>query len=153
MVSPNEIARWLRVTGRQLRNWLRVRAKAGHPLLAPHQRYARWEFTPAEARQLMDEYAARNRTGKPSGLTKTARKPQHGQVTGAQSSPARMQRPFSQNSGHRDTEAWMGEKVVTLADLLRPGLQAVVVGINPSPVSVAAGHYYQGRSGQRFLHT
>jgi hypothetical protein len=66
VVSPNEIARWLRVTGPQLRNWLRVRAKADHPLLASHQRYARWEFTPAEVRQLTDEYAARNRTGKPA---------------------------------------------------------------------------------------
>jgi TDG/mug DNA glycosylase family protein len=45
----------------------------------------------------------------------------------------------------------MGEEVVTLADLLRPGLRAVVVGINPSTVSVAAGHYYQGRFGKRFL--
>jgi TDG/mug DNA glycosylase family protein len=39
----------------------------------------------------------------------------------------------------------------TLEDLLRPGLRAVVVGINPSSVSVAAGHYYQGRAGQRFF--
>lgn len=45
----------------------------------------------------------------------------------------------------------MGEQVETLADLLRPGLRAVCVGINPSPVSVAAGHYYQGRLGQRFF--
>jgi TDG/mug DNA glycosylase family protein len=45
----------------------------------------------------------------------------------------------------------MGEHVVTLADLLCAGLQAVVVGINPSPISVAAGHYYQGQIGQRFL--
>ncbi len=44
----------------------------------------------------------------------------------------------------------MGEQVETLADLLRPGLRAVVIGINPSPVSVAAGHYYQGQLGQRF---
>jgi double-stranded uracil-DNA glycosylase len=45
----------------------------------------------------------------------------------------------------------MGEDVVTLADLLRADLQAVVVGINPSPVSVAAGRYYQGQVGQGFL--
>lgn len=45
----------------------------------------------------------------------------------------------------------MGEEVETLEDLLRPGLRAVCVGINPSPVSVAAGHYYQGRAGQRFF--
>lgn len=44
----------------------------------------------------------------------------------------------------------MGQRVETLADLLRPGLRAVCVGINPSPVSVAAGHYYQGQIGRRF---
>jgi double-stranded uracil-DNA glycosylase len=45
----------------------------------------------------------------------------------------------------------MGEEVETLQDLLRSGLRAVCVGINPSPVSVKAGHYYQGRAGQRFF--
>ena len=45
----------------------------------------------------------------------------------------------------------MGEEVETLADLLRSGLRGVVVGINPSPVSVAVGHYYQERVGQAFL--
>lgn len=44
----------------------------------------------------------------------------------------------------------MGERVETLEDLLQPGLRAVCVGINPSPVSVEAGHYYQGTLGQRF---
>lgn len=55
------------------------------------------------------------------------------------------------DSGHRATEEWMGEAVETLADLLTPGLRAVCVGINPAPVSVRAGHYYQGRLGQAFL--
>ena len=45
----------------------------------------------------------------------------------------------------------MGESVETLADLLRPGLRAVCVGINPAPSSVAAGHYYQGSLGQGFF--
>lgn len=45
----------------------------------------------------------------------------------------------------------MGEEVETLEDLLRPGLLAVCVGINPAPRSVAAGHYYQGTYGQRFF--
>lgn len=40
--------------------------------------------------------------------------------------------------------------MTTLVELLRPGLRAVCVGINPSPVSVAAGHYYQGKLGKRF---
>jgi double-stranded uracil-DNA glycosylase len=43
-----------------------------------------------------------------------------------------------------------GQNVLTLRELLRPGLRAVFVGLNPSPVSVAAAHYYQGRLGQRF---
>lgn len=42
-----------------------------------------------------------------------------------------------------------GARVITLAEMLRPGLRAVLIGLNPSPVSVAAGHYYQGRLGQR----
>lgn len=33
---------------------------------------------------------------------------------------------FSDASGHRVTERWMGDDVVTLADLLRSGLQAVM---------------------------
>jgi double-stranded uracil-DNA glycosylase len=45
----------------------------------------------------------------------------------------------------------MGERVTTLEDLLRPRLRAVCIGINPSPVSVEAGHYYQGRLGQAFF--
>lgn len=52
---------------------------------------------------------------------------------------------------HRVRETWMGEQVETLEDLLRPGLRAVCVGINPAPASVAAGHYYQGKLGQAFL--
>jgi TDG/mug DNA glycosylase family protein len=51
---------------------------------------------------------------------------------------------------HRVTEKWMGEPVDTLEDLLREGLFAVCVGINPSTVSVEKGHYYQGSLGQRF---
>ena len=46
---------------------------------------------------------------------------------------------------------WQGVEVETLDDLLRPGLRAVCVGINPAPVSVAAGHYYQGKLGQAFF--
>jgi len=41
-----------------------------------------------------------------------------------------------------------GIPVLTLRELLGPSLRAVFVGFNPSPVSVAAGHYYQGRHGQ-----
>lgn len=58
--------------------------------------------------------------------------------------------PWGLNEHHRLTLDWMGEQVETLADLLRPGLRAVCIGINPSPVSVAAGHYYQGQIGRRF---
>ena len=43
-----------------------------------------------------------------------------------------------------------GVMAETLPEYLRPGLRAVFVGLNPSPVSVAAGHYYQGTLGRRF---
>lgn len=49
-----------------------------------------------------------------------------------------------------DTVTIDGTRVTTLRELIRPGLRAAFIGINPSPVSVAAGHYYQGRLGQRF---
>jgi double-stranded uracil-DNA glycosylase len=39
---------------------------------------------------------------------------------------------------------------VTLRELLRPSLRAIFVGFNPAPVSVSAGHYYQGRHGRTF---
>lgn len=49
-----------------------------------------------------------------------------------------------------DTIDIAGEPIRTLRDLLRPGLRAVFVGINPAPTSVSAGHYYQGKLGKRF---
>ena len=51
---------------------------------------------------------------------------------------------------HRTTIVVSGATVETLADLppLRDGL--LFVGLNPSPVSVEAGHYFQGRLGQLF---
>jgi TDG/mug DNA glycosylase family protein len=62
----------------------------------------------------------------------------------------RLREPASVGS-HVVEEDWMGEQVETLADLLRPGLRAICVGINPSHVSVAVGHYHQGRLGQLFF--
>ena len=49
-----------------------------------------------------------------------------------------------------ETISEYGTTLVTLKELLRPDLRAVFVGINPAPVSVAAGHFYQGRLGKRF---
>lgn len=43
-----------------------------------------------------------------------------------------------------------GEPVDTLADLPPASGGLLFVGLNPSPVSVAAGHYHQGRLGRRF---
>lgn len=42
-----------------------------------------------------------------------------------------------------------GENVVTLKELLRPGLKAIFVGLNPAPKSVRLGHYWQGSHGTR----
>ncbi|MFZ0304793.1 MAG: uracil-DNA glycosylase family protein [Terracidiphilus sp.] len=43
-----------------------------------------------------------------------------------------------------------GQEVRTLKELLRPGLKAIFVGMNPAPHSVECGHYYQGVHGRRF---
>jgi double-stranded uracil-DNA glycosylase len=64
---------------------------------------------------------------------------------------ARARETASSTPHHRITVEWLGEPVETLEDLLRAGLRAVCVGINPALTSVAAGHYYQGRLGQQFF--
>ena len=53
--------------------------------------------------------------------------------------------------GHQAYEIWLGERVLTLEDVLPAEPLVVCVGINPSPTSVAIGHYYQGSLGQRFF--
>lgn len=45
----------------------------------------------------------------------------------------------------------MGAPVLTLADVWPETTTAMIVGLNPAPKSVAAGHYYQGAVGQRQL--
>ncbi|MFL5679684.1 MAG: uracil-DNA glycosylase family protein [Chloroflexota bacterium] len=51
---------------------------------------------------------------------------------------------------HRTTLTLDGAAVDTLADLPPLRNRLLFVGLNPSPVSVAAGHYHQGRLGQMF---
>jgi TDG/mug DNA glycosylase family protein len=51
---------------------------------------------------------------------------------------------------HRTTIVVDGRPVETLADLPPLRDRLLFVGINPSPVSVAAGHYHQGRLGRAF---
>lgn len=50
--------------------------------------------------------------------------------------------------GYQAQEDWMGNEVVTLADIWPEVPRAMIVGLNPAPSSVAAGHYYQGQVGQ-----
>ncbi|MEA2231600.1 MAG: hypothetical protein QOD83_1416 [Solirubrobacteraceae bacterium] len=153
-ITPNEIARWLGVTGLQFRNWLRAQKDADHPIVAGHEYRSRYRFTRAEADQLATEF----QSGTTHPRTSRRPSPRPSDPPPARAHPGRdtaADDPFSgltmsTDRGHRITAAWMGETVTTLADLLRPGLSMVIVGINPSPVSVAAGHYYQGQIGQRF---
>lgn len=49
---------------------------------------------------------------------------------------------------HKIAMDWLGRPIQTLADLWPQEPKAVIVGINPAPVSVEVGHYYQGRMGQ-----
>lgn len=153
VVTPNEMARSLGVTGLRLRNWLRDRAAAGDPRVGAHQKHERWEFDPALAAELMadfrrevfDQSGTRGRTAGP--VVQPVGSPPHRRAK-AKAAPGYLR---SSDPGHRVREEWMGEEIETLEDLLRPGLLAVCVGINPAPRSVAAGHYYQGNYGQRFF--
>ncbi len=72
--------------------------------------------------------------------------PTNGHAPG--SSPIEIERPTS--GPHRMTLAIGDRSVETLRDLppARDGL--LFVGLNPSPVSVTAGHYHQGTLGQTF---
>jgi TDG/mug DNA glycosylase family protein len=51
---------------------------------------------------------------------------------------------------HRLTITVDGDRVETLADLPPLRDRLLFVGLNPSPVSVDAGHYHQGRLGRTF---
>ena len=51
---------------------------------------------------------------------------------------------------HRTTIVIDGVPTETLADLPPLRGKLLFVGLNPSPVSVAAGHYFQGRLGRTF---
>lgn len=56
--------------------------------------------------------------------------------------------PAATAFGYQTRMDWFGTQVLTLADIPpRDGI--LLVGINPAPASVAAGHYYQGRLGRR----
>jgi len=52
--------------------------------------------------------------------------------------------------GHKTVLRWRGREIETLADIVDVDLLVLFVGLNPSPVSIAQGHYHQGRLGQRF---
>lgn len=60
-------------------------------------------------------------------------------------------RDAGQHPTYRATVPWMGQLVLTLGDVWPERPRGVVVGLNPTPTSVEAGHYYQGRLGQRQL--
>jgi TDG/mug DNA glycosylase family protein len=51
---------------------------------------------------------------------------------------------------HRTTIVVEGRSIATLADIPPLRNRLLFVGLNPSPVSVKAGHYHQGRLGQTF---
>lgn len=50
--------------------------------------------------------------------------------------------------GFQSRENWLGEPVLTLADIWPENPTAMIVGLNPAPPSVHVCHYYQGRSGR-----
>jgi G:T/U-mismatch repair DNA glycosylase len=67
---------------------------------------------------------------------------------GADELAALLERP--RPGPHRTTLVVDGREIETLADLPPLRDRLLFVGLNPSPVSVAAGHYFQGRLGRAF---
>lgn len=63
--------------------------------------------------------------------------------------PAPAANSDARNGGFRAHLDWLGQTVETLADVPPERGGVLLVGINPAPASVAAGHYYQGRIGRR----
>lgn len=55
---------------------------------------------------------------------------------------------MSELIGYQERSTWMDEEILTLADIWPESPTAMIVGLNPAPPSVEAGHYYQGRAGQ-----
>ncbi|MGF2948221.1 uracil-DNA glycosylase family protein [Microbacterium alcoholitolerans] len=55
---------------------------------------------------------------------------------------------MSELIGYQERTTWMGQEILTLADIWPDNPRAMIVGLNPAPTSVEAGHYYQGRAGQ-----
>jgi|GEM_PF-1893064 len=154
VVTAIDLARRLHIEPKTFRSWLRRQAAAGHHLLRTHQHQASWEFTVDEANQLAAEYRRIDSqvdcrvvsawsSPVPGSSARSAR-------SQTQETPQSTTEGSFNRTGHQIQIDWLGSTVTTLADLLRPGLAAVTVGINPAPISVAAGHYYQGAAGQTF---
>jgi TDG/mug DNA glycosylase family protein len=147
-ITAIEIAKRLGIEAKTFGAWLRREASAGHPSLAAHQHGSPWTFAPGEARALEADYVGRGQ-----GAAATRNELQRPLAPADRRAPvltALTSIPGAAKDGHTIEVDWLGETVRTLADLLRPGLRAVTIGINPAPVSVHAGHYYQGRAGQTF---
>lgn len=147
-ISAVELAVRLGVEPTKLRAWLRRQSLRGHPLLGRHLHGASWTFTTDEAALLAAEYEG-SAAGAVSETVDAVRGEAPARSPGAPVLTA-MEAATHNAEGHRVKLEWRGATVTTLADLLRPGLRAVTIGINPAPVSVAAGHYYQGRAGKTF---
>lgn len=69
-------------------------------------------------------------------------------MNGPQGNEVQIERPAA--GSHRTTIQIDGRPIETLADLPPLRDRLLFVGLNPSPVSVVAGHYHQGKLGQTF---
>ncbi len=159
------IAKWLRATGRD-----EARAKDVMPLLIQNEVFRRDHRQGLPLRKLLRDLQRSGdlsvmRTVRPERKNKntlwyfTLREPVGPVEPGPEGeSPPRKRRrpvkpresPGSSSEGHRTVLLWRGRRIETLADIVDVNLRILFVGLNPSPISVARGHYHQGRLGQGF---
>jgi TDG/mug DNA glycosylase family protein len=126
--------------GLPLRNLLRAgRIRSGEQ--RPPQKHGNW-FIVRRVEPTADSQPIRRTRSRPGP-------PEKPSVFGRESS--RPAPTTAEAKGHCVTIEWIGKDIETLADLVGFELRVLCIGINPALTSVERGHYYQGRSGQRFL--
>jgi hypothetical protein len=134
IVTPVQMARVLQISAKTLRAWLRGGRDGGHPLLSGHEHDGRWEFTRADADNLIAEYRRTHGHGSPrsSGSTSRSVRPRRTPAAGhavpaskAPLLPGAFTRPALTTAGFEGWLTWPKIRKAGYADI--PSLPGVYV--------------------------
>lgn len=147
------MARTLGVNPKTLRAWLRSGRGAGHPLLASHEHWSRWEFSRADADALIAEYRSGERPSKEPAPVKGPRAPGRSALDSASASitslPASFNRADLTRAGFDGFVTWseLREGAYALIPSL-PGVYVVLREVDGPPrwQFPGTGGKFKGRS-------